>query len=95
MWYVLLDGINRQFFLNRIFNVFLFFVVKLNANRKVTGVLRGYDQFMNLVLENAMEEVSAENRIEIGTVVCVKINLKYIKYLNKKLGYQRKQCYYD
>mmetsp|Transcript_3253 Transcript_3253/g.4006 ORF Transcript_3253/g.4006 Transcript_3253/m.4006 type:complete len:86 (+) Transcript_3253:33-290(+) len=43
--------------------------VKLNANRKVTGVLRGYDQFMNLVLENAMEEVSAENRAEIGTVV--------------------------
>jgi len=45
-------------------------LVKLNANRKVTGVLRGYDQFMNLVLENAVEEVSAENRTQIGTVVC-------------------------
>ena len=45
--------------------------VRLNANRKVTGVLRGYDQFMNLVLENAVEEVSAENRVDIGTVVRV------------------------
>ena len=25
--------------------------VRLNARRKVTGTLRGYDQFMNLVLE--------------------------------------------
>jgi small nuclear ribonucleoprotein G len=23
--------------------------VKINANRRVTGVLRGYDQFMNMV----------------------------------------------
>ena len=27
--------------------------IKLNANRIVTGKLRGYDQFMNLVLEEA------------------------------------------
>ena len=32
--------------------------VKLNANRHVTGVLRGFDQFMNIVLENAVEEVT-------------------------------------
>ena len=25
--------------------------VKINANRRVTGVLRGYDQFMNIVLD--------------------------------------------
>ena len=23
--------------------------IKLNANRKVSGILRGYDQFMNMV----------------------------------------------
>lgn len=34
---------------------------------------------MNLVLENAMEEVSAENRVEIGTVVCYN-SLKTIIY---------------
>lgn len=43
--------------------------VKLNANRKVTGVLRGFDQFMNLVLENAVEEVSATEKHEIGMIV--------------------------
>jgi small nuclear ribonucleoprotein (snRNP)-like protein len=49
----------------------LFFVctVKLNGNRKVTGILRGYDQFMNLVLDNAVEEVSPNERNEIGMVV--------------------------
>jgi small nuclear ribonucleoprotein G len=29
----------------------------LNKNRKVSGVLRGYDQFMNIVLGDAVEEV--------------------------------------
>ena len=48
-----------------------FFIVRLNANRKVTGILRGYDQFMNLVLDNAIEEVSANDRFEIGMVVCI------------------------
>ena len=30
--------------------------VRINANRKVVGVLRGFDQFMNLVLDDAQEE---------------------------------------
>ncbi|CAI5503361.1 unnamed protein product [Closterium sp. Naga37s-1] len=29
--------------------------IKLNANRTVVGVLRGFDQFMNLVLDNTVE----------------------------------------
>ena len=29
--------------------------VKLNANRSVTGNLRGFDQFMNIVLDNTAE----------------------------------------
>lgn len=29
--------------------------LKLNGNRQVIGVLRGYDAFMNLVLDNAKE----------------------------------------
>jgi small nuclear ribonucleoprotein G len=41
----------------------------MNANRKVTGVLRGYDQFMNIVLENTVEETSANEKHEIGMVV--------------------------
>ena len=44
--------------------------VKMNANRTVTGELQGYDQFMNLVLENAKEVVKGGGAdIPIGTVV--------------------------
>ncbi len=43
--------------------------IKLNANRRVTGVLRGFDQFMNLVLEDTIEEVSATERNDLGMVV--------------------------
>jgi small nuclear ribonucleoprotein G len=41
----------------------------LNGKRIVKGVLRGYDQFMNLVLEEASEIVSASEEKQIGTVV--------------------------
>ena len=42
--------------------------IKLNGNRNVSGVMTGYDQFMNLVLENTIEHVSATVQREIGTV---------------------------
>ena len=41
--------------------------LKLNGNRHVSGVLRGYDIFMNLVLDNSTEYLSDKKR-EIGTV---------------------------
>lgn len=40
--------------------------VALNANRHVTGVLRGFDQFMNLVLDGAVDEKA---KTDIGMVV--------------------------
>lgn len=40
--------------------------VTLNANRHVTGVLRGFDQFMNLVLDQTMDD---NEKSEIGMVV--------------------------
>jgi small nuclear ribonucleoprotein G len=43
--------------------------IKLNANRRVSGILRGFDQFMNLVLEDTIEEVSSTERNELGMVV--------------------------
>ena len=43
--------------------------LKLNANRRVTGVLRGFDQFMNIVLDESIEEVSAAESNAIGMVV--------------------------
>merc|ERR1712139_472758 len=43
--------------------------LKLNANRHVVGVLRGYDQFMNIVLDNTVEIVSPTEKNEIGMCV--------------------------
>jgi len=43
--------------------------IKLNAGRNVTGILRGFDQFMNLVLEDTMEIVSAAQQNPLGMVV--------------------------
>ncbi|XP_016499095.1 putative small nuclear ribonucleoprotein G isoform X2 [Nicotiana tabacum] len=42
--------------------------VKLNANRLVIGTLRGFDQFMNLVIDNTVE-VNGNEKNEIGMVV--------------------------
>ncbi|KAJ1513567.1 hypothetical protein HMI55_005432 [Coelomomyces lativittatus] len=42
---------------------------QLNAARKVTGVLRGFDPFMNVVLDDAVEELQQGEKLTIGTVV--------------------------
>ncbi|KAH9257298.1 hypothetical protein BASA81_004455 [Batrachochytrium salamandrivorans] len=48
-------------------------VLKMNANRRVGGVLRGFDQFMNIVLEDAEEleggDAGATERTRIGMIV--------------------------
>lgn len=46
----------------------LFYAVKLNANRVVVGTLRGFDQFMNLVIDNTVE-VNGNDKNDIGMVV--------------------------
>jgi small nuclear ribonucleoprotein G len=43
--------------------------LRLNANRSVTGVLRGFDHFMNLVLDDAVEDVTATEKARLGMVV--------------------------
>lgn len=43
--------------------------LQLNGNRKVTGVLRGFDPFMNIVLDETVEEISATEKHNIGMVV--------------------------
>ncbi len=45
--------------------------IQLNGGRKVTGILRGYDPFMNLVLDDTVEEVASSEKHNIGMVVCV------------------------
>lgn len=36
----------------------------------MTGVLRGFDPFMNLVIDEAVEECKAGEKNHIGMVVC-------------------------
>jgi small nuclear ribonucleoprotein G len=43
--------------------------IKLNANRQVTGILRGFDHFMNLVLDEAIEDVTPTEKARLGMVV--------------------------
>eukprot|EP00995_Heteronema_vittatum_P009968 NODE_5363_length_513_cov_469.191810_g3983_i0.p2 GENE.NODE_5363_length_513_cov_469.191810_g3983_i0~~NODE_5363_length_513_cov_469.191810_g3983_i0.p2 ORF type:complete len:77 (+),score=7.17 NODE_5363_length_513_cov_469.191810_g3983_i0:82-312(+) len=43
--------------------------LKLNANRSVSGVLRGFDQFMNIVLDETVEQTSEGDNNELGMVV--------------------------
>ncbi|GAA5950888.1 hypothetical protein JCM3765_004620 [Sporobolomyces pararoseus] len=42
--------------------------IKLQGNRTVSGYLRGFDIFLNLVLDETREEGSAD-KVECGTVV--------------------------
>ena len=50
-------------------NCLLSFSVKLNGKRRLIGILRGHDQFMNLTIEEAVEVLSPTEKEELGTVV--------------------------
>jgi len=43
--------------------------VQLNGNRKVIGILRGYDVFLNVVLDEAVEEKAGGEKVRLGMVV--------------------------
>ena len=42
--------------------------LQLNGNRSVVGILRGFDQFMNIVMEDTIEQ-KENKQIQTGTVV--------------------------
>lgn len=44
-------------------------MVNLNKKRRVVGQLRGYDMFMNIVLDNAVEVIGQDSQRKMGTVV--------------------------
>lgn len=44
-------------------------MMNLNGRRKVCGVLRGFDPFMNVVLDEAIDESNQQARKPIGMVV--------------------------
>lgn len=43
--------------------------IHLQGGRKVSGILRGYDLFLNLVIDEALEETTPAQKHPIGTVV--------------------------
>jgi small nuclear ribonucleoprotein G len=47
--------------------------VRLNGGRIVTGVLRGFDPFMNLVIDEAVEECKTGEKNQIGMVVSLAV----------------------
>lgn len=48
---------------------FILIQVKLNGGRHVIGVLRGFDPFMNIVLDETVENISTSEKHNIGMVV--------------------------
>ncbi|KAG4394801.1 hypothetical protein GLYMA_20G102851v4 [Glycine max] len=50
------------------FSLAFFLQVKLNANHMVVGTLCGFDQFMNLVVDNPVE-VNGNEKNDIGMVM--------------------------
>ena len=49
--------------------IFKYIAVKLNGGRNIVGILRGFDPFMNLVIDETVEETK-EGSKNIGMVVC-------------------------
>lgn len=43
--------------------------LQLNGGRKIMGTLRGYDVFLNIVLDDVIEDRDDGERVSIGTVV--------------------------
>lgn len=50
--------------------------IQVNCNRKITGIMRGFDAFMNIVLDETMEECKTGN-LPMGTVVRLLIICDY------------------
>ena len=46
--------------------------LKLNGGRTVTGILRGFDPFMNVVIDDTVEECKDGTRNNIGMVVRIR-----------------------
>lgn len=54
------------------------FTVKLNGGRHVIGILRGFDPFMNMVIDESVEECKGGTKNNIGMVVSNLSTLKSI-----------------
>lgn len=57
-------------------------LINIQGGRKIKGNLRGYDLFLNIVVDEAVEQVQAENNQHLwidgarcGTVVCLTLQM--------------------
>jgi small nuclear ribonucleoprotein G len=57
-------------------------LINIQGGRKIKGNLRGYDLFLNIVVDEAVEQVQAENNQHLwidgarcGTVVCLTLKM--------------------
>jgi len=55
--------------------------VDLNANRKVAGTLLGFDPFLNIVLDNAVD--LKDNNKELGRIVIRGASIQHIEALEQ------------
>lgn len=71
--------LKKYVYLSIIFHIYNFCVcrymdkklsLKLNGGRQVIGILRGFDPFMNLVVDETVEECNDGAKNNIGMVVC-------------------------
>ncbi|KAL8381876.1 hypothetical protein RB595_005904 [Gaeumannomyces hyphopodioides] len=56
------DALSPQYLDKKVF-------VQLNGSRKVVGVVRGYDVFLNIVLDEAFEDKDGGEKVKLGMVV--------------------------
>ncbi|PPQ99789.1 hypothetical protein CVT26_009166 [Gymnopilus dilepis] len=56
--------------------------IHLQGGRKVSGVLRGYDLFLNLVIDDAVEETTPAQKHPIGSVVIREMPGRSLQLLN-------------
>ncbi|KAG7531079.1 hypothetical protein FFLO_04573 [Filobasidium floriforme] len=60
----------------------------LNANRYISGTLRGYDMFLNLVLDDTMEDVGGGETVPIKTTVVRGNSVVSIELLHNQRVYR-------
>lgn len=67
-------------------------MLKLNGGRTVSGILRGFDPFMNVVIDETVEECRDGTKNNIGMVVCTATTF-YKPPKELYLSFQLTECF--